>query len=262
MSNTYLNFAEISTVPFEDVLDWLNISYQQNNGELKGDGFIINVAKNLYFEPKGQNKGSIINFVSNLKGIDLRTAALEIKTQFQSLASEAKGIKELPNLLLEHHKMLDPYGITEEVSKEYEVGFVRQKSIFAGKIAFKVYDENSTHTGYVAYDHKTSNWLFPKGFKRTVYNIHRVKEPFAIVVPSTFEVFHLISIGYTNAVALMAKSMTEEQERQLKVYKHILLLHPEPDNIVSRLSKYHFIQAPKLDKIISELTKEDIKSFL
>lgn len=260
MSNTYLNFAEISTVPFKEVLDWLNISYQQDNGELKGEGFIINVAKNLFFEPKGQNKGSIINFLSNLKGVDLRTAALEIKTQFQSQTKEET--KELPNLILEHHKMLEPYGITEEVAKNYEVGFVRQKSIFAGKIAFKVYDENEKHTGYVAYDHKTNTWLFPKGFKRTIYNIQRVKEPFAIVVSSTFDVFHILMLGYTNAVALMAKSMTEEQEKQLKVFTHILLLHPEPDNIVSRLSKYLFIQAPKLDKIISELTKEDIKSFL
>lgn len=259
MNNVYLDFKEISTVPFKDVLDWLNISYQQDNGELKGDGFIINVAKNLYFEPNGQNKGSIINFLSNLKGVDLRTAALEIKTQFQSQAKEEK--KELPNLLLEHHKMLEPYGITEEVAKEYEVGFVRQKSIFAGKIAFKVYDENKVHTGYVAFDNKIGKWLFPKGFKRTLYNIQRIKDIYVIVVPSTFDVFHLLSIGYTNAVALMAKSMAEEQERQLKVYKHILLLHPEPDNIVARLSKYHFIQAPKLDKI-SELTKEDIKCFL
>ena len=260
MSNTYLNFAEISTVPFKDILDWLNIPYQQNNGELKGEGFIINVSKNLFFEPKGQNKGSVINFLSNIKGIDLRTAALEIKTQFQSQAQDPK--KELPNLLLEHHKLLEPYGITEEIAKDYEVGFVRQKSIFAGKIAFKVFDENGKHTGYIAYDNKTGNWLFPKNFKRTVYNIHRVKEPFAIVVPSTFDVFHLLSIGYPNTVALMAKSMTEEQERQLKAFKHILLLHSEPDNIVIRLSKHLFIQAPRFNKNISELSEDDIKSLL
>lgn len=260
MSNEYLNFSEISKVPFKDLLDWLNIPYQQNNGEIKGDGFIINVDKNLYFEPKGEKKGSVINFLSHFKEIDLRTAALEIKNQFQILAKESK--KEIPNLLLEHHKMLEAYGITEEIAKEYEVGFVRQKSIFAGKLAFKIYDENGIHTGYIAYNTKDGNWLFPKNFKRTVYNIQRAKEPFAIIVPGTFDVFHLLSIGYPNTVALMAKSMTEEQERQLETFKHILLLHPEPDNIVIRLSKNLFIQAPQLNKNISELTEEDIKSFL
>jgi len=239
---------------------WLNIPYQQNNGEIKGDEFIINVDKNLYFEPKGDKKGSVINFLSHFKEIDLRTAALEIKNQFQLLAKETK--KEIPNLLLEHHKMLEAYGITEEIAKEYEVGSVRQKSIFAGKLAFKIYDESGKHTGYIAYNTKDGNWLFPKGFKRTVYNIHKVEKTFVIVVINTFDIFHLISLGYSNSVALMAKSMTDDQENVLKEFKHILLLHPEPENIINRLSKHLFIKALLLEKKVSELKAEDIKSFL
>lgn len=260
MSNEYLNFSEISKVPFKDLLDWLNIPYQQNNGEIKGDGFIINVDKNLYFEPKGEKKGSVINFLSHFKEIDLRTAALEIKNQFQEQPKELK--KEIPNLLLEHNKMLDAYGITEEIAKEYEVGFVKQKSIFAGKLAFKIYDENGKHSGYIAYNTKDGNWLFPKGFKRTVYNINKVEKTFAIVVVNAFDVFHLISLGYSNSIALLAKSMTDDQEKALKEFKHILLLHPEPVNIINRLSQNLFIKAPLLDKKVSELKAEDIKSYL
>jgi hypothetical protein len=34
----FLNFAEISkTIHFKDVLDWLNISYQKKNQELRGE---------------------------------------------------------------------------------------------------------------------------------------------------------------------------------------------------------------------------------
>ena len=256
MSNPYLNFAEISTVPFKDVLDWLNIPYQQDNRELKGDNFVVSVEKNLYKQIKGEGKGSVINFVSSLKDEDLRSAALEIKIQFQSQAKEEP--KEIPNLLLEHHKMLEPYGITEEVSKEYEVGIVRQRSIFAGKLAFKVYD-GEKHTGYVAYDIKEGRWLFPKGFKRTLYNIQSIKDIYVIVVPSTFDVFHLLKLGNPNAVALIGKSMTDDQEKQLEKFKHILLLHPEPENIVNRLSKKHFIHAPIVDKV-SDLT--DLKDFI
>lgn len=59
----FLNFAEISkAIQFGDVLDWLNIPYQKKNKELKGEGFIISLEKNLFFTPNNDSlKGSIIN---------------------------------------------------------------------------------------------------------------------------------------------------------------------------------------------------------
>ena len=144
-----------------------------------------------------------------------------------------------------------------DASKEYEVGFVRQRSIFAGKLAFKVYD-GEKHTGYVAYDIKQGNWLFPKGFKRTLYNFHRITDPYAFVVVSPLDVFIFTSKGYPNAVALMAKSMTDAQEQQILPIKHLILLHPEPENLVIRLSTNHFVRTLKTNKVADV----DIKSLL
>lgn len=74
----FLNFAEISKdIPFKDVLDWLNVVYQEKNKELRGDDFIISLEKNLFFTPNDETiKGSVINFVAHQKQIDLREASL------------------------------------------------------------------------------------------------------------------------------------------------------------------------------------------
>ena len=103
MSTEFLNFAEISkAIPFSDVLNWLNIGYSQKNGELRGDGFIINIDKNLFFVPDNDAlKGSVINFVAHYKKIELREAASLLKQQFLSKTKEKKPKREMPNLTLE-----------------------------------------------------------------------------------------------------------------------------------------------------------------
>ena len=157
----FLNFSEISQVPFQKVLDWLNIPYTTHNTELKGEGFIVNLEKNLFFNPNNQTiKGSIINFLANRKGIDLRTAAQELKDTF--LKEQKPPERELPNLELHYHPFLKDKGISEELAKEYEIGFVKQHSIISGRIAFKIYDELSIHTGYVAFNFQKNEWFFPK----------------------------------------------------------------------------------------------------
>lgn len=97
----FLNFAEISKlIPFSSVLDWLNIPYQKKNKELRGDGFIISLEKNLFFDPKDEShSGSIINFVSAQKQIGLREAASLLKHTFL-VKEEHTPKREIPNLLL------------------------------------------------------------------------------------------------------------------------------------------------------------------
>src|ERR1035438_8852993 len=110
----FLNFSEISQkISFKEVLDWLNIPYSvYQNGEIRGEGFIINTVKNLYLNPKGADKGSVINFLSNFKGIDVRSAASELNKRFLTEAKEPK--RELPNLELHYCKFLEDKGIRSE----------------------------------------------------------------------------------------------------------------------------------------------------
>lgn len=257
----FLNFAEISkSILFCDVLDWLNIPYQKKNKELRGEGFIISLEKNLFFSPHDDSlKGSVINFVAHRKHMDLREAASLLKTQFISSENEIMHKREIPNLTLDHHDYILKRFVSPEVAKEYGVGFVKQRSIIAGRIGFKMYDHSGNHIGYIGYKVEDSSWFYPKGFKRPVYNFHKISDTkYAILTIDPFDTLRIISLGLPNAVSLLASSMTAEQEEQLKKFKYILLFHPEPENIVNRLYQTSFIKAPILVKPLQEMSNQEL----
>lgn len=265
MSSEYLNFNEISkAVLFAEVLNWLNVPFQQTAKELKGDGFIVSLEKNLFFCPDNEElKGSIINFVSHYKKIQLREAALLIKHQFLSKNKEVKPKRDIPNLALEWHPYIEERGISEKVFKEYEIGFVKQRSVVAGQIAIKIYDHSGKRIGYVGYKEAEGKWFFPKGFKRPLYNVYRLKDTKSVIVTTDpFDALKIASVGFQQVTSLLANSMTSEQEEQLKKFKYILLLHQEPENIVSRLYKTSFIKAPAILKPISEMLESELIQFI
>lgn len=237
----FLNFKEISQkIQFKCVLDWLNIPYSvYQNGEIRGEHFIINTDKNLYFNPSGYDKGSVINFLSHIKGIDLRAAAKELKDHFLTETKPPK--REIPNLEIHYCPFLKEQGISEELAKELEIGLVKQHSIVSGKIAFKTYDETGNHSGYVAYNFKKDEWFFPKGFRRTIYNAHRIMSGEVYLTVSILDTIKLFSQG-TPSVSLIGKSMTETQAEQLSRFTSVILVHPEPDNILVRLAKKSFVK--------------------
>lgn len=257
----FLNFKEISdTVLFEEVLNWLNMPFERKGEELRGEGFIINVGKNLFFNPENNEiKGSVINFVAHHNEIELRDAALLLKEQFLAKKKVTKPKREMPNLTLEWDPYIEERGITPEMSKEYEIGMVKERSIVAGRIAFKVYDHSSAHIGYIGYRKEDGNWFYPKGFKRPLYNAHKVKDTKSVIVTTDpFDALRIISMGFKQTVSLLAKSMTSEQEQELKKYRYILLFHNEPANIVNRLFASSFIKAPVLSKPLNEMSNDEL----
>lgn len=266
MSNEFLNFAEISkAVPFKDLLDLLNIPYNEKNGELHAEGgFIVNINKNLFFVPKNDDlKGSPINFLSHYKNIGLREAAIELKKQFLSKTNEKKPKRDMPNLTLEWDNYIQERGITPELAKEYEIGLVKQRSVMAGRVAFKVYDHTGKHTGYIGYRIEDGNWFFPKGFQRPLYNAHRLQDNKVVILTvEPFDAIRLVSLGFKQVVALLANSMTAEQEEQLKKFKYILLFHKEPENIVKRLYNTSFIRAPVLSKPLKEMSDTEVHNLI
>lgn len=239
----YLNFSEISqAVKFNDLLDWLNIPYTTTqNGELRGEGFIVTVSKNLYFNLTGQDKGSVINFLAQRKSLDLRAAAKELKDHFLTEPKEPE--REIPNLELHYCPYLEQHGIPEQLAKELEIGLVKQRSIMSGKIVFKTYDENRHHSGYVGYNPKDESWFFPKGYRRTLYNPKNYEGEEVVLTVDTFSAIDLIKNG-SQAVALIGKTMTDIQQTQLAKFSRILVIHPEADNIVLRLSHQSFVKSP------------------
>lgn len=238
----FLNFSEISQkIPFKDVLDWLNIPYSiTQKGELKGEHFIITPSKNLYLNLSGDDKGSVINFLAKHKGIDVRSAAAELKAQFLTTPKEPK--RELPTPELHYCKFLEDKGISEDLAKELEVGMVKQKSIMSGKLAFKTYDEEGKHNGYVGYNIKEDKWLFPNNYRRCLYNPKKIQSGDVILTVDLFTCLQLIARD-NPAVCLIGRTMTETQEKQLACFDKILLVHSDPDNIIVRLSKNSFVKA-------------------
>lgn len=264
------DFKEISqSIKFQNLLDDINIAYTQKNGELKGTAgkfkFIVSIEKNLFLCPDDDKiKGSVINFLAQYMGIGLRDAALILQERFLKAPQEPK--RELPNLNLFYCDYLEAYGINKEVATEYEVGFVKQKSIISGKIGFKCYDDNGEVIGYVSFNPKEEDpkkrWFFPQNFKRTLWNAHRATEfNKAIVVCNPFDALILIQKGLKNTYCLIGKSMTASQEETLKKFNSVLLLHPEPDNLILRLHKHCFVKAPLLIQPIKDYSVEKIDSF-
>ena len=257
----FLNFQEISkSIPFTNLLDALNIPYTQKNGELHGDVFIINIGKNLFMSPKNPDlKGSVINFYSHFKNVDLRTAASELKKQF--LSEEKKPKRDMPVLTLDWNPYLQERGISIEVAKEYEVGLVKQRSVMAGRITFKIYT-NGIHSGYIGYKVEDGTWFYPKGFKRPLYNHHRVQGSYVIVTTDPFDALRLVTLGLKQVTSLLGNSMTEEQALKLQDFKFILLLHKDPVNIINRMYPHCFIKAPVLSKPLKEYSDEEIQSLI
>ncbi|MGV8018296.1 MAG: hypothetical protein AB2L26_08990 [Ignavibacteria bacterium] len=264
MSNEYLNFKEISDkVLFADLFNHLNILYSIKNGEIKTkDGIVVNIKKNLYFNTKDNSqKGSVINFLANYRGTDLRNAAKELKDIF--LNDNQLNQRELPVLELHYHDILRRNSISEKVALEYEVGFVKQRSIMAGKLAFKIYDRQGLPIGYIGYNEKDNSWLFPKGFKRPLYNAHRLRNNDLLVLTSDpFVAIKIVSFGITQVASLLANSMTTDQEEEIRTFKNILLLHNEPQCIVERLRYHCFIKAPCITSSFKDITKENLEQFL
>lgn len=250
MSEKFLDFTQISSrIKFADVLNWKNIAYSEKGGELRGStkdfSFIVNIEKNIFCSPDDKvAKGSVINFLSIIENIGLREAAKILKSYF--LDETANPKKDIPELELHYVQKLAELGISEVVAKEYEVGYVKQRSIMQGKIAFKIYDDQGEVTGYVGWHPENEKWFFPKDFKRPLYNLNKIESYEEVIVTvSPFDCLSHIGIGITNCVALISKSMTDTQERLLQRFDKIILLHPEPDNIILRLAKSCFVKSPK-----------------
>lgn len=261
---TYLDFNLISkSVKFSQLLDWLNIPFTDKGTELIGKNFVVNVEKNLYLNTSNkEERGSIINYLSHHKEIDLRAAALEIKHQF--LMTPPKEEKKIPDLELHYTEQLLSYGITKEIAEQYEIGLVKQKSIMAGKISLKVYNENNSVAGYIGYTVK-DGWFFPKGFKRPIWNLNRLfNEDFIFLVVNPFDALKIISLGYPHTACLLGNSMTDDQFIQLQSMPNlqsIALLHNEPMNIVSRVAKHLFIRYDIPTKPIRETDHTEFQQF-
>jgi hypothetical protein len=246
----FLDFRALSTVPFKNLLDYLNVPYKETATELKGETFIITKDKNLFFNPKGEGRGSVINFLSIHRNISLREAAAEIKAKFFETPKEPP---KLPDYELDYaHPFLTEQGITPETAKLFEGGYCKH-GIMKGKIAFAIHDEKGNKVAYIGKNLKDDGWFFPKNFKSDyLYNLHRQKYPIVILTVSPLDVLKIHQQNIPAVVGLIAHSMSPRQQELLSTFKKILVIHKEPDNIALRLIRNSFVKVVNSVETLNE----------
>lgn len=84
------------------------------------------------------------------------------------------------------------------------------------------------------------------------------------LVINPFDALKIISFGFPHVGALLGVTLNDEQFQTLKELENIeriFLVHPEPENIVNRLSQIKYVHCNPYLKI-SELSKEEFIDYL
>jgi hypothetical protein len=247
----FLDFKQISKdVEFKQVLDWLNIPYQETKTELKTENIIANKEKNLFFHKQGGKGGSVIQFYADHSNQSVREAALVLFKQFIKQPDKPK--REIPELTLQYCQFLEKRGFSEEFSKKMNIGLCKQKSILNGFICVK------TGIHYIGYKEKENKWFFPKGFTRDfLYNPLKTETESIICTADVFNCLYLISQDLPS-VSIMGNSATDKQIELLSKFKNILLIHKEPHNIAIRLMANSFVKT--YNNSVEGIEAEQIKA--
>jgi hypothetical protein len=225
----FLNFFEISKIPFKEVLEHLQITYTETIKELKGQGFIVSKGKNKYFNPTGTDKGSVINFVANHNEMSLRDAAEMLYKEFKAVA-ESPGIPEYD---LHYCEFLEKEGISESIAKEWEVGLVKNhKGPAAGRIAFKIMN-GSQKVGYALLNPKDGSWFYFSGYKHDyIYGLNHYTN--GVLYPNPLLAVKNQGLGLTHP------GLTEAQEQAL--IHNLNAIQVNDLRIANRLMKYIFVK--------------------
>jgi hypothetical protein len=84
------------------------------------------------------------------------------------------------------------------------------------------------------------------------------------LVINPFDALKIVSFGFPHVGALLGKTLNDEQVQTLKELKNIekiFLIHPEPENLVIRLSQIKYVRYSSTLKI-NELSKEELLNYL
>jgi hypothetical protein len=113
-------------------------------------------------------------------------------------------------------------------------------------------------------DFEYEDWFFPKGFIKTIYNIHNcLNQDTVILTVNPFQTVYLHSIGFKNSVSLLGETMTAIQEKMLTDnFSKILLLHNNPETITNRLIDKCFVKTYKTKHNFALYSTELIEKLL
>jgi DNA primase len=211
--------------------------------------FRVNTEKNVFHCFDCDAKGNVLDFVARKESVTIRKAALMLSEWFgigngekeapSSNLSPTEGAKEPVAAAAEpvegnkplkftlkvvyDHPYLKERGIEPELAEEFGVGFCK-RGMMKDRIAISIHDATGQLVAYAGrwvsgdVPEGEEKYRLPPGFKKSIvlYNLHRVKgiEPL-FVVEGFFSVMRLHKLGI-HAIALMGRSLSQEQEKLLQ----------------------------------------------
>jgi DNA primase len=126
------------------------------------------------------------------------------------------------------HAYLQQRGITEEVAKQFGIGFFPGKGSMNGRVVFPIHNEGGELIAYAgrAIDETEPKYKLPAGFKKSavLFNLHRVNDDYVIIVEGFFDCMKVHCAGYSGVViALMGSSLSMQQQELLKRFREIVV---------------------------------------
>jgi hypothetical protein len=212
-------------------------------------------------------KGSVINFYASYNKCSLREAAAELKKEFlDTQPKPEEKPQEIPEYNLELNYWLEKKGFTQGVSEELEFGYAKQ-GMLRGAIVFKIRNAQGDKAGYISYKFHSDyddKWYYPKAFKvgEHLFNLHRQKSAYCILTASALDAAKVYQCGIDKVVGMLSPQLSDAQEILLGRFNTILLLHPSPEYIVKKLSRFAFVKAPEIKKTVWEMTKEELEGYI
>lgn len=226
--------------------------------------FRVNTEKQVFHCFGCDAKGNVLDFVARKESVTIRKAALLLTEWFgigngetgapSSNLSPTEGPGEPGTTASEpveankplkftlrvayDHPYLKERGIEPELAEEFGVGFCK-RGMMKDRIAIAIHDATGQLVAYSGrwvsgeLPEGEEKYKLPPGFKKSIvlYNLHRVKgnEPL-FVVEGFFSVMRLHKLGI-HAIALMGRSLSQEQEKLLQengVKSLMLMLDGDP----------------------------------
>jgi DNA primase len=255
----------------------------------------INLEKKLFHCFACGEAGTILDFVARMERCSIAEAARLLDKQSVSSAgaSECSGKPRepregshrlTPNKPLSFDLTLDPdhpyladRGLSRATIDKFGLGYC-DSGIMKGRVAIPIHDDKARLIAYAGrWPGKSppegqNRYRFPMGFRKrsVLFNYHRVSgAKHLVIVEGFWSVFRLDALGIA-AVALMGCTLSEEQEMLLSQARvsHVTLLLDGDDagqaatpEIISRLTRYLFVNAPDLPIGVQPDTVEEDRLF-
>jgi DNA primase len=226
--------------------------------------FRVNTEKGVFHCFGCDAKGNVLDFVARKESVTIRKAAILLSEWFgigtngkeaprsnlspTESPDEATTTSEEPSetnpplsftlKLAYDHPYLKERGMEPELAEEFGVGFCK-RGMMKNRIAIPIHNAEGQLVAYAGrwvggdLPDGEEKYKLPPGFKKSIvlYNLHRVKEKEPLfVVEGFFSVMRLHKLGI-HAVALMGRSLSQEQEKLLQqsgVKSLMLMLDGDP----------------------------------